>query len=317
VDVLPETEPSVFCSILSAEEASAAFGVPLTVGTSSETDCSWDSDFITSDISLLAARDIGDLELDAQEIFPDGTSLEVDGRAAWYTPDGLALFVDVGDGMLFTIELFGTPPEGLDLQATLADLATVALPRLASVPVPPEPTEAPEPSYMGDPVLEALIPKAVGDAEMVTEVYSGGDYLADIDPSDPDAQADLADLEAVLGAHGKGVADVSFANGYFLTDTAYGDLFAIRVAGADVASFQDELIALVLQLEDPQRAPATIAGKQVTVVTDGPLPSSTPDPSADPFDLPLPPSYVYASGDVLFFVTAEEPQLTQLFELLP
>jgi len=116
---------------------------------------------------------------------------------------------------------------------------------------------------------------------------------------------------------GKGIDDVSFANAYFATETAYGDLFAIRVAGADVASFQDELVDLVLQPADPQRAPATIAGKAVTVVTDGPPASANPDPSADPFDLPVPPSYVYPAGDVLFIVSADEPQLTQLFELLP
>jgi len=56
---------------------------------------------------------------------------------------------------------------------------------------------------------------------------------------------------------------------------------------------------------------------QVTIITDGPLPSGSPDPSADPFDLPAPPSYVYSSGEVLWIVSADEPQLSQLFQLLP
>lgn len=314
VDVGPAEEPSVFCGVLTPEEASAALGVTVTIGSSSDTDCSWDSDFVTSDISLLAARDAGDFELDVQEIFPDGSPSEVAGHRAWYTPEGMGLFVDLGDGMLFTIELFGTPADGLDLQDALTGLAALALPRLAAIPVP---TEAPEPSSQGDPVLQALIPAAVGDAEMVVDIYTGRDLVADLDPDDPDATASIADLEAVLGAHDRTIDDVSFANAYFATETAYGDLFAIRVAGADVAGFQDELVDLMLQMDDPQRTPAVIAGHEVTVVTDGVTVTGSPGPSPDPFDLPLPPSYVYPSGDVLFIVSAEEPHLTQLFELLP
>jgi hypothetical protein len=152
---------------------------------------------------------------------------------------------------------------------------------------------------------------------MVVDVYTAQDLVADSDPDDPDAEASITDLRTLVEAHGKGLEDVSFANAYFATETAYGDLFAIRVAGADVAGFQDELTDLVLQLEDPIRTPGTLAGRDVTVVTDGPPATGSPDPSADPFDLPLPPSYVYAAGDVLFIVSADEPQLTQLFELLP
>ena len=314
VDVEPVEEPSAFCGVLTPAEASAAFGVTLTYGSSSDTDCSWDSDFVTSDLSLLVARDVGDFELDAQEVFPDGVRIEVGGHPAWYTEEGLALFVDLGDGMLFTIELFGTPAEDTDVRSELTDLADLALPRLADIPVP---TEIPEPSSIGDPVLMGLIPSAVGDAEMVVDVYTAQDLVADSDPDDPDAEASITDLRTLVEAHGKGLEDVSFANAYFATETAYGDLFAIRVAGADVAGFQDELTDLVLQLEDPIRTPGTLAGRDVTVVTDGPPATGSPDPSADPFDLPLPPSYVYAAGDVLFIVSADEPQLTQLFELLP
>jgi hypothetical protein len=317
IDLEPEGTPTVFCSILTADEASSAIGVPLTVGSSSDTDCSWDSDFQTSDISLLGARDQGDLELDAKEVFPEGHALTVGGQDAWYSPDGLALFVDVGNGLMFSLELFGTPPDGLDLEKTLSDLATIALPRLATVPVPPEPTDEPQPSYLGDPVLQALIPQSVGDAPVVVDVYSGSDLVADTDPTDPDAQQNIKDLQDVLSAHGKTIDDVSFANGYFATESAYGELFAVRVAGADITTFEDELIALVLPMDDPQRQTGTVAGKQVTIITDGPLPTGSPDPSADPFDLPAPPSYVYPSGEVLWIVSADEPQLTQLFQLLP
>jgi hypothetical protein len=313
IELEPVGEPSAFCGALTAEEASAALGATLTVGSSSDTDCSWDSDFVTSNLSLLVARDAGDFELDAKEIFPDGVEVDVAGRPGWYTEEGLALFVDLGDGMLLTVELFGTPADSIDVPAALTGLASLALPRLDAIPIP---TDAPEPSSVGDPVLQALIPPTVGDAEMVVDVYTAADLVAD-DPDDPGAAASIADLEALVNAHGSTIEDVSFANAYFATETAYGDLFAIRVAGADVAGFQDELTDLVLQLVDPVRTPGTIAGHAVTVVTDGPPATGSPDPSADPFAVPLPPSYVYPSGEVLFIVSADEPQLSQLFELLP
>jgi hypothetical protein len=309
IDLEPAGSPSPFCSVLTAEEASAAVGVTLTVGSSSDTDCSWDSDFVTSDLMLLVARDAGDFELDAQEIFPDGVAVEVAGRRGWYTDEALALYVDLGDQLLLTVELFGTPAEGMDVRSTLTDLASLALPRLAEVPVP---TELPEPSFLGDAVLEALIPPMVGDAEMLVDVFSARDQLA-ADPSDPL----IADIEQLVTAHGWAIDDVSFANGYFEGETAYGDLLAIRVAGANIAEIQEELTDIILQLPEPFRTPLTIAGKQVTVVTDGPPVTGSPDPSADPFELPLPPSYVYPSGEVLFIVSADEPALTQLFEVLP
>ncbi len=313
IDIEPPGEPTPFCAVLTPEEASAALGVTLTVGSSSETDCSWDSDFVTSDVSLLVARDAGDFELDAREVFPDGVEVDVAGRPGWYTAEGLALFVDLGDGLLLTVELFGTPADGIDIRSALTDLASLALPRLAEVPIP---TEIPEPSSMGDPVLQALIPVTVGDAEMFVDVYTARDLAAD-DPDDPSAAASIADLEALVGAHGKTIDDVSFANAFFATETANGDLFAVRVAGADVAAFQEELTDLILQLLDPVRTPATIAGKEVTVVTDGPPVTESPGSSPDPFALPVPPSYVYPSGEVLFIVSADEPELTQLLELLP
>jgi hypothetical protein len=316
-EIEPPGEPSAFCSVLTPEEATAALGVTLTVGTSSETDCSWDSDFVTSDISLIGSRDVGDLESDAQGVFPDGESLDVDGRAAWYAPVDYILSVDVGDGMLFTLALFGTPPEDVDVRAALTGLASLALPRLAEVPVTVDPTEAPEPTLQGDADLRALIPTMVGDAPMDVVVYSGADILAGADMTDPAAEEMVGGLEAILTGHGKDFDDLSIAEGYFDGGDAFGDLIATRIAGVDITQVQDELIAYWLPFEDPRRTPGTVAGREVTIVSHGPLAAGSPDPSADPFDIESAPSYVYPSGDVLFIISADEPGLTQLFELLP
>jgi hypothetical protein len=318
VDLEPAGEPSAFCGILTPDEVSTALGVTLTVGTSSETDCSWDSDYQTVGLSLIGSRDVLDLDLDIEEVFTDGHALQVDGHDAWYTPDGLALFVDVGDGLVFTLELFGDPAEGLDYEAALSGLATLALPRLASVPVPPEPTDGPEPSIAVDTVLQGLMPQSVGGTPIVVvDAYAGGDLVADTDPDDPELTAIIDGLRSALGAQGKTVDDLSIAVAFYATDTSSGTLTAVRVAGGDAAGAQDALLALLLPMLDPQRAPGTIGGKQVTVVTDGPPVTGSPDPSADPFELPSPPAYVYPSGEVLWIVSADEPELTELFAELP
>jgi hypothetical protein len=315
VDTEPLGEPSALCSVLSDGEASDALGVSLTIADSTDYFCSWYADFVTSDLAVFISRDVGDLELDAQAVFPDGVALEADGAPAWYTDDVPALYVDIGAGLLFTIELSGTPAEGVDVRSALIDLASLALPRLAAVPLPTEgvePTEEPEPSWVGDPVLQGLIPAAVGDAEMVIDVFTARDLMA-ADPNDPG----IAAIEDLVMAYGRTIDDVSIGDAYFEGERAYGDLLAIRVAGANVADFQHELTDLILQLLEPVRTPATIGGKEVTVVTDGPRVLGSPEPSEDPFALPLPPSYVYPSGEVLFIVSADEPELSRLFELLP
>jgi hypothetical protein len=312
VDLAPVGEPSALCGVLTDDEVSAALGASLTVSDGTDYDCSWGSS--TSDAYLIVTRDAGDLDLDAREAFPDGVAVDFDGKPGWYSPESLVVFVDVGDGLLFTAEYFGTPPDDLDLQAALTGLAATAVPRLATIPVP---TEEPEPTLETDPVLEALIPTQVGEAETSIDFYTADDLVAYTDPEDPAMQGYLNVLATIVGAHGKTLADVSFADADFSTDSAYGILTAVRVAGADVAAFADALADNELQLEDPRRSPAVIGGHQVTVVTDGPPASESPEPSAADGDEPLPPSYLYPSGEVLFIVSADEPQLTQLFELLP
>jgi hypothetical protein len=318
VDVEPPGPPSQLCSVLTDAEVSAALGVTLQVADSTDYDCSWYADFVTTDLGILVTRDTGDFELDAQESFPEGVAVEIAGLQGWYTADVPLVLVDIGDGLLFTIELSGTPGDDLDVQAALTGLAELAVPRLAAVPVPseePVPTEEPVPSPEGDPILSGLIPTMVGDAEMFVDVYSANDLFSTLDPDSPDTQTSIEALSGLVEAHGKTVDDVSFADAYFDTGAAYGGLFAVRVAGADVAGFQDELFDVIIGLSDPQRSPATIAGRELTVVTEGPAATGSPAASPDPDALP--PSYVYAAGDVLYVVSADEPQLTQLFELLP
>jgi hypothetical protein len=317
----PAATPSAFCTVLTAAEASSALGVKLTVGTSSETDCSYDSDFVTSDVSLIAQREDGPISDDfPKSYYPDGVDIEVDGHTAYYDATyGPILFVDEGaNDQLFVLQLYGTPPEEVDVQAALTSLASIGLPRLGSIPLPPEPSLEPEPSYLGDSELAALFPTEIAGSPVDVQTYAGADILASADPTDTMDQVRLQHLQKILTAQGKTMGDMSEAFGSFPTEDAFGYIIAVRIKGADIGELKDALLPLQLtDARDPQQTPTTIAGKDVFIVTDGPLDTSSPDPSADPYSVGSDRAYMYAKDDVLWFVAANEPELTEVFQKLP
>lgn|GEM_PF-1929047 len=344
----PAETPSPFCSVLTADEASAALGVTLTIGSGSTTDCSYDPDFTTSGVSLNVRREDGPLTDDyPRSYYPDGIDIPCDapaaspadastaepatpcpaamtgsplgGRLAYYVADGTILFVDEGtNDQLFVLQLFGTPPDSVDVPTALMSIAETGLPRLASIALPPEPTIEPEPSFFGDAELTAMIPTEIGGYPVDVQTLSGADILAQTDPSDVDAVDQLQALADQLAGIGKTINDLSLAFASFPTEDSFGDITAVRLKGADIASVTNDLLPLLLtDILDPQQTPAVIAGKDVIIVTDGPLPTGSPDPSADPFAIGADRAYVYPNGEVLWFVTVTEPELTEVFQKLP
>ncbi len=320
----PAPPPSPFCAVLTLDEVAAALAVPLQQGTSSETDCSYDADPDApnadpgfADISLNARREDGPLDDEyPRSIYPEGKDLDVDGHAAYYSADETILFVDEGaNDQLFVLQLFGTAPDGVDVQTALTDLAHTGLPRLAAIPMPVEPTEVPEPSYFGDAELAALIPTEIGGIEVDTQTYSSADILAQEDPTNTEA---IDALRAAVGTQGKTVDDVSMADATFATEELFVSITGVRVKGADMAAMADQLMPLFLtDVLDPQQTPSTVAGKNVIIYSDGPLESGSPDPSADPDFFDVGRAYVYPKGEVLWIVAAEEPALTEVFQKLP
>ena len=87
-----------FCiahAVLTAEEASVALGVPLAVGSSSATDCSYNTG--SYETNLIVYRDYGPLTDEyPREVYPDGIDLEVSGHPAFYSAEDAVLFVDEG-----------------------------------------------------------------------------------------------------------------------------------------------------------------------------------------------------------------------------
>jgi hypothetical protein len=344
----PLGTPSPFCSVLTAAEASAALGVTLTVGASTDLDCSYDSDFTTTDVSLDVRREIGPLTDDyPRSYYPDGidvpcvqqspdpaaspggpscpaamTADSLGGRPAYYDAESTILFVDEGaNGQLFVLQLFGTPPDQIDIPAALMSLAVTGLPRLASIPVPPTPTDEPQPSYFGDAELAAMVPTEIGGSPVDVQTMSGADILGTFDPTDPYSQAQLQSLEDQLSGMGKTIDDMSLALGSFPTDTSFGDITAVRLKGADIASVVSDLVPLLFtDVVDPVQTPTVIAGKNVIILSDGPLESAAPGSpaaSVDPYAVAPDRAYLYPKGEVLWSVSADEPALTEVFQKLP
>ena len=316
----PLDAPSPFCAVLTADEASAAMGVPLTVGSSSATDCSYDADPDTStnEISLIAQRVYGPLA-DEELYYEDAVDLVVAEHPAFFSAEAAGLFVDEGaNDQLFVLQLFGEPPEKIDVQAAFEGLAALGLPRLASIPLPVEPTLEPEPSYFGDAELAALIPTEIEGSTVDIETYSGADILADTDPSDPDAEESLQALQEQLAARGKTMDDLSLAFASYATEESFGSLTAIRVKGVDISTMTQDLLPLLLaDVTESVLTPSTIAGKAVTIISEAPLASGSPAASEDPFGDITEQAYIYPHGEVLWFVVADEPGLTELFGKLP
>ncbi|MFN8622469.1 MAG: hypothetical protein U0869_17175 [Chloroflexota bacterium] len=293
----PAATPSPFCAVLTADEVTAALGVDMTVGDSSDQDCSYQSDVATTFV-FLSVSVIDDQLDNIKTYFADGSDVTVADQPGVITSDGTMLFLDTGDRIL-SLQLVGTTPE-MDSATILESLAATALPRLADIPLPsPEPAYSPEPlpSFVGDPELVALLPTFIGEEQVQTMSLTGNELLSQ--SNDPYASQQIAD---VLAGIGKSMDDMSIALGF----SSSGAIYGIRVKGADAAAFEQGLVPLIAtDITDPVSTDVTISGKTVQKITDA------SDEAGDNA------YYLYANGEILWFVQAIEPGLSEIFAALP
>jgi hypothetical protein len=144
--------------------------------------------------------------------------------------------------------------------------------------------------------LEALIPDTVGDLAMQKSSAQGDTYL-----TSPDADAAVAKFISDLGVK---PSDISIAIGFGFSADGSSSLgmFVFRASGADT----NRLISAFKTANDADRdAPlvwsnTTLGGKQVESAVDG---DTT--------------YYLYAKGDVLFFLTGDPASTEEAISGLP
>ena len=186
--------------------------------------------------------------------------------------------------------------DSLDVPAAVRSVTEAALGRIDSIELPVEPTPEPEPSFFGDAELQALMPTTVGGEPIESQTASGQDLAAQIDPEDPDSQAEFQALVDALASKGKTLDDLSVGFAFYFTEDTGGGVTAVRVRGLDINNFVVDLLPLLLtDFDDPQQTPGQVAGRDVTIVTDGP---DGPDAERQ---------YVYPRGEILWVVAAEGP----------
>ena len=144
--------------------------------------------------------------------------------------------------------------------------------------------------------LEALIPDTVGDLAMQKSSAKGDEYL-----TSPDADAAVAKFVSDLGVK---PSDISIAIGFgFSTDGSSSlGMFVFRASGADT----NRLISAFKTAYDTDRdvplewSSTTLGGKQVESAVDG---ETT--------------YYLYAKGDVLFFLSGDPASIEEAISGLP
>ena len=304
--------PSPVCGLLTAKEIKAALGVKPVVADSSDERCTW-GDVLSGALIV----EYGPGTLAGQfPILQSGTPKDVQiaglpGRTESEASGGYT-YVQTDDHVLGLTWVGATPAHGVE--PALTGLARLALPRLATMPAPATPSPRPSlgayatpaPDASMDPVLAALFPSDLGGQPVSVEPYALSQALGFFDPGDPAGRAASDGVDEIAVQEGLGPEDVSTAGSVGLVDGHDVSVFALRLVDVDMSSLASELLPLtVTWMSDPQRATAQVAGRDVTVQTDGP----------DAHDAMR--QYAYFANDVLWLVRASEPTLTEIIGKLP
>jgi hypothetical protein len=180
------------------------------------------------------------------------------------------------------------------LSAAAAALLLAACQASASPVASPSPSEvgtsgAPRPSLVGAPDLEATLPSEAAGITLQSFSMSGPDFV------EGEVDEQFVTFIESLGADVQDVS-VAFAFGANADGTQTASAFAFQVAGASAQELIDAFKASAEQGLVWQ--PQTMGGKSVE--------ASVPDPP----DFPIP-VVLYATNDVLYFVSSTDPNATQ------
>jgi cyclophilin family peptidyl-prolyl cis-trans isomerase len=210
-----------------------------------------------------------------------------------------AIFGRVVEGMEVVDAIAATPNSGEPDNRALDPIAITGT-SVEQVTLPPEPTPTPEPSFVGDPELMALFPTQLAGQPVEIVSRTGTELVGQFGEDDPG----LAALGSVLDAKGKTFGDFTLASTSVESDGGPGAITAVRIRELELGPLLGELAPLLTGYVNLETSPAEIAGKQVSVLTDGP-------------DNGQARAYGYVSGDVLWVVFAEGPLLEEIVAALP
>ena len=180
---------------------------------------------------------------------------------------------------------------------TLGVVASVALaPNVQAQDASPQAaaSEAPSTTFHLDTELEATFPETIGGEPLSVQSMTGDQLFV---TAGEGSEEMVGRLEDVLTGQGKSLADLSIALAF--TPDMSVSVTAFQVEGGDAAALAPSILGVAG--EEITQTPGQVAGKDVTVVTD-----STGSRA-----------YFYAQGDTLWFVTAEEPLLSEVLAALP
>lgn len=225
--------------------------------------------------------------------------LDDEAERALSSANTYAIFGRVVEGMEVVDAIAAMPNSG-DPENRALEPVSIATATVEQVTLPPEPTRAPAP-VPGDPTLEAMFPTEVNGQPFTARSNNGAELREGAPADDPF----IVDIETALASLGATFDQLSLGGGTVGSQDAGVSITGIRVQGADASAIQASLLPIILGLGDQQETPTTIAGRAVTILTDGP---DAPEATR---------LYAYGAGDTVFLLQGTEPWLSDAIGKLP
>jgi hypothetical protein len=190
--------------------------------------------------------------------------------------------------------------------AELYDPATQRFTTLGSPPASDSLARAVDAASVSDLDLAQRFPATLGGQSLEVRTLSGDEWLdlyAGGTAADRAARDAIEDFASTIG-----VTTDDLSLGLALHEPSLGNhaaVAAVRLGVARASAFVEPVIALMLgDILEPALSPGTVSGKDVVQVVDAAIPGTYP-------------RYVYADGDVVWLIEAEEPFLSEIFDALP
>lgn len=137
----------------------------------------------------------------------------------------------------------------------------------------PEPIERTPEMEQHAAELAAVFPTTLGDVSIADElqVNVGQELIGELDPSDPDDAADIAEIEGLMAAAGATLDDAATAVSFFeLDEGSYGFIAAYQIRGSDAAATLPQFVAAFeADIADPLIEQGQIADTDVTFIRSG------------------------------------------------